>query len=312
MAATFPTSVRPFVAQVDLVSTVIADNVNSLQQEVVALETTLGTAATNENPLVSTWSGTFSQGLLWDTVATRLANIEVGLINGIPNAPYVGTAGGSTITTASKKGLVLQTGSGTSNLLETYNSSSVLGFNLDSSGNPSVGTNPVVYVNSTAYNTLVSATSAASSSAAAKIPLSTVSSAGDLIVGTGSGTVSRLGLGTSGQSLISNGTSALWGTPTDTTKIPLSTVSYAGDLILGTGSGTVGRLGIGTSGQVLTSNGTTASWQTPTTYLATSNATVSAASTTTASSNVVRNMWVSTSTPTSGQGNEGDVWLVYV
>ena len=309
MAATFPSSIRPFVAQVDLVSTVIADNVNSLQQEVVALETTLGTAATNQNPLVSTWAASFTQGLLWGTVADRLANLEAGLLNGIPGAPYVAVAGGSTISTNNNKGLVLRTVSGTTNLLETYNASSVLGFNLDSSGNPKVASANIVYVGSTDYNTLVSATTAASNAAAAKIPLSTVSAAGDLIVGTGSATVSRLGIGTAGQSIITNGSAISWGTPTDTTKIPLSTVTTAGDLILATGSGAVTRLGIGTSGQVLTSNGSTASWQTPTTYLATANASVTAAST---SLGVVRNVWVSTTAPTAGQGNPGDLWVVYV
>jgi hypothetical protein len=308
VAATFPLSPRAFVAQVDLVSTVIADNVNSLQQEVAAIEATFGTAATNQNPLVSTWSGSFTTSLVWGTVADRLNNIEYGLVNGVTNAPYVLTTGGSTVTTSSNKGLVLKTGSGTSNLLETYSSSSALGFNLDSSGNPNVGANPVLYVNSGAYNTLVAATTTVSNSDALKLPLAAFTAVGDLLIGTGSSTYSHLSIGTAGQALVSNGTTATWTTPTDTTKIPLSTVTTAGDLILGTGSASVSRLGIGTSGQVLTSNGTTASWQTPTTYLATSNASVSAAST---SLGVVRNTWISTTAPTSGQGNTGDIWIVY-
>jgi len=308
MAATFPLSVRPFVAQVDLVSTVIADNVNSLQQEVTALETTLGTATTNENPLVSTWSGTFTQGLLWDTIATRLSNIEAGLVNGVANAPYVLLSGGSTIATSGSKGLILKTTAGTANLLESYNSSSVLGFNLDSAGNPNVGTNPVLYVNSGAYNSLVAATTAVSNSDSLKLPLAAYTAMGDILVGTGSSTYGHLSIGTSGQALISNGTTALWGTPTDTTKIPLSTVTSAGDLIVGTSNAAVTRLGAGTSGQVLTSSGSSLSWQTPTTYLATANASVTAAST---SLGVVRNTWVSTTAPTSGQGNDGDIWIVY-
>lgn len=45
------------------------------------------------------------------------------------------------------------------------------------------------------------------------IPKSTVTTAGDLIVGTGSASVGRLGIGTNGQLLQSNGTTATWVTP---------------------------------------------------------------------------------------------------
>ena len=315
MTASYPSSVRAYVARVDLVDTVIADNVNSLQEEVVAIETTLGSAASSKNPLVSTFGATAftttmngTNGTAWATVYDRLTNIENGLLNGIPNAPYVSKAGGSTISTASVKGLVLQTVSGSSNLLESYSSAAALGFNLDSSGTPKVGTSNVLYVGSSDYNTLVSNTSSANSSASGKIPLSTVTTTGDLIVGTGSATVGRLGIGTSGYALVSNGTTATWATPTDTSKIPLSTITTAGDLILGSGASAVSRLGIGTNGQVLTSNGTTASWATPSTpYVNQSNGTVTTAST---SLGVVRNVWVSTSTSPSG-GIDGDIWVVY-
>jgi hypothetical protein len=313
MTASYPGSVRPFVPRVDLVDTIIADNVNSLQEEVKAIETSLGTAAST-SPLVSTFTGTWTTtmngGSAWTTVGDRLRNIEAGLVSGVPNAPYILNSGGSTITTATNKGLVLQTGTGSLNLLESYSSGSVLGFNLDSSGTPKVGSSNVLYVGSTDYNTLVSSISSASGSAGGKVPLSTVTSVGDLIIGTGSGSVGRLALGSSGQSLISNGTTAVWGTPTDTTKIPLSTVTSAGDLILGTGSGSVTRLGIGTNGQVLTSNGTTASWATPSSaFVSTTNGAVTTAST---SSGVVRNIYVNTAAPTTTSGYlDGDIWIVY-
>jgi hypothetical protein len=47
----------------------------------------------------------------------------------------------------------------------------------------------------------------------AAIPKSTVTTAGDLIVGTGNAAVTRLGIGTNGQVLTSNGTTATWATP---------------------------------------------------------------------------------------------------
>ena len=264
MPADYPGLVHSFSPRQDLVDTVIADNVNALQLEVAAVQTVLGSSANSTNPLISTFSGTWSSATSsWGTVGARLLNIEAGLVNGVPNVPYVLKTGGSTITTASNKALVLQAGTGSLNLLESYSSGAVLGFNLDSSGIPKVGTNNVLYVGSTEYVALNTATSSASSSAATKIPLSTVTTAGDLILGTGNATVGRLGIGSSGQALIMSGTSVVWGAPVDATKIPLSTVTTAGDLILGTASSTVGRLGIGTNGHILTSNGTTATWAAP-------------------------------------------------
>lgn len=315
MAASYPSSVRAYVARVDLVDTVIADNVNSLQEEVVAIETTLGSAASSKNPLVSVFGSTAftttmngANNTAWSTVYDRLNNIENGLLNGVPNAPYVARTGGSVIATAGIKGLVLQTVSGSFNLLESYSSGNSLGFNLDSSGIPKVGTANVLYVGSSDYNTLVSNTTSANSNASAKVPLSTVTTAGDLIVGTGSATVTRLGIGTNGYALVSNGTTATWAVPTDTSKVPLSTVTATGDLIVGSGASAVTRIPIGTNGQVLTSNGTTAAWATTATpYVNQSNGTVTTAST---SLGVVRNVWVSTSTSPTG-GIDGDIWIAY-
>ena len=315
MVASYPSSVRAYVPRIDLVDTVIADNVNSLQEEVVALETTLGSAASSKNPLVSVFGSTAftttmngANNSSWLTVYDRLNNIENGLINGITNAPYVSKAGGSTISTASVKGLVLQTVSGSLNLLESYSSAAVLGFNLDSAGIPKVGTANVLYVGSSDYSALTSSISSANSTATGKIPLSTVTTAGDLIVGSGNATVGRLGIGSAGSALVSNGTAASWAVPTDTSKIPLSTINTTGDLIVGNGTASVTRIGIGTNGQILTSNGTTAVWSTTSSNaVSQTNGTVTTAST---SLGVVRNVWVSTSiTPTGGM--DGDIWIAY-
>jgi hypothetical protein len=308
MTAVFPNSVRNYSAQQDLVNTIIADNVNSLQEEVKAIELVIGSAATGQNPLASAWTGSFSQALTWGTLYDRIANIEAGLINGVSTAPYVLTTGGSTIT-SSAINLVLKTSTGTANTFEVRSSTNTLGFNTDSAGIPKVGTANVVYVGSTDYTTLTSATTAASNAAAAKVPLSTVTTAGDLIIGSGNGTVGRLGIGTNGQSLIVSAGSVVWGVPTDTSKIPLATVTTAGDLIVGSGSAAVTRLALGTTGQVLTSNGSAVTWATPNTaYVAQANGVVTSAST---SLGVVRNVWVGTSAPSNSQGSDGDLWVVY-
>jgi hypothetical protein len=309
MTAVFPNSVRNYTAQQDLVNTVIADNVNSLQEEVKQIETVLGSAATSQNPLTSTWSGSFSQATTWGTVYDRLANIESGLVSGVAGAPYPLTSGGSTITTTNNKGLTLRAGATSLNLFESYSYASALGFNLDSAGIPKVSTANILYVGSSDYTSLTSLISANTAAAAAKIPLSTVTTAGDLILGTGNSTVTRLGIGSNGQSLIVSAGSVVWGVPTDTSKIPLATVTTAGDLILGSGAGAVSRLAIGASGTVLTSNGTTASWVAPvTSYVAQSNGTVTTAA---LASGVVRNVYTRTVAPTSSDGSVGDIWIVY-
>ena len=310
MAAQYPVSVRNYDAKVDLVDIVVADNVNSLQEEVRAIETALGVSSTSTSPLISTFAGTWSAATTsWGTLGARLLNIEAGLVSGVgANAPYVLRTGGSQVLTATNVGLSLKTGTGTLALLETYTSANVLGFNVTYLGIPRVGTNNVLYVNSTEYDALVAATTSSSTSAAGKIPLSTVTTAGDLILGTGNATVGRLARGSSGQALVMSGTSVVWATPTDTTKLALSTVTTAGDLIIATGNAAVSRLGIGSNGQVLTSNGTTATWATPiSSYVGQTNGVVTTASTT---SGVVRNIWTSTSAAPTG-GIDGDIWIVY-
>ena len=304
----YPNQIRSYTAEVDLVSTVAADNVNSLQQEIVAIETALGTAAST-NPLTSTFSGSWSTATTsWTTIGDRLNNIEAGLVNGVTNAPYVSKTGGTVVTTTSNVGLKLQMGTGSLNLLETYSTGAALGFNINQLGTPKVGTNNVIYVGSSDYNTLVSNTTSASSVAGAAIPKSIFTAAGQLIYSTSVSTPAALTIGTNGQYL---GITA--GVPTWSTfasYLPLSTLTTNGDILYYSSGNT--RLPIGTAGQVLTVNsgGTLPVWSTPSTaYVSTTNGTVSTASTTSA---VVRNISTSTASPTSGQGADGDVWLVYV
>ena len=309
MTASFPSSVRSYVPRVDLVDTVIADNVNSLQEEIRAIETVIGTATTNQSPLISTWTGTFNTTTNWTTLYDRIANIEAGLVNGVSSGPYVYTGGGSTVTTTNNKGVILRAGASSLNLIEAYSYANTLNFNLDSAGLPKVGTNNVLYVNSTEYNALTTADTNNTTLANQKVALSTVTTAGDLIVGSGNATVTRLGRGTSGQALIMSGTSVVWGTPTDTTKVALASYTAAGDLLVGTGAGSVTNLGIGTNGQVLTSNGTTTTWQTPNTaYVGQTNGVVTTAA---IGSGVVRNVYARTAAPTSSDGSVGDIWIVY-
>ena len=81
------------------------------------------------------------------------------------------------------------------------------------------------------------------------VPLSTVTTQGDLIVATGAGAVTRLGVGSSGQILTSNGTT------------PAYTSTVTGTLNNGTLTGTLtAASSAGTSGQLLSSTGTGVQW----------------------------------------------------
>ena len=76
MTALYPSSVKSFTTKVDFTDTVLAEHVNSLQDEVRALESTLGTYIN----VGSGWVGSFDQITTnWNTLKDRLANIEYGL-----------------------------------------------------------------------------------------------------------------------------------------------------------------------------------------------------------------------------------------
>jgi hypothetical protein len=162
----FPGATRPFTPKVDLVNTIYADHVNALQEEVGAIEDTLGAAT-----LTSDYTGSFSATTDWETVSDRLVNIERGLANGVASAPYVRNDGDTLQAAAGTVGLLIKSSAGNSaNLFETRNSSNVLGFRVDASGTPFVGNKQVLFVDGTAYGDL--ATSLAAVVAAATTTVS--------------------------------------------------------------------------------------------------------------------------------------------
>lgn len=91
MPAYYPSSLRNnFSTKVDFVTTVFAEHVNSLQEEVTAIETVIGTTPTAS----SGWVGSFNTTTTnWPTLKARINNIEFGL-----KAAYEGRvpAGGTT------------------------------------------------------------------------------------------------------------------------------------------------------------------------------------------------------------------------
>lgn len=160
MAAQFPSQVRTWTPKIDLVNTVFADHVNLLQEEVRAVQTSIGIDA-----LTSTWSGAFSQTPTWTDLGDRLTNIEAGLINGVVGSVYFKKTGDTVTPTAGTVGLALKTSSGTANLVEARSAANVLNFNVDKDGLPKVASASVVYVGSSDHTALTSATAAAQAQA---------------------------------------------------------------------------------------------------------------------------------------------------
>ena len=122
MTASYPASVKSFTTKVDFTDTVLAEHVNTLQEEVNSLQANIGTYIKTG----SGWVGTFDTvTTAWDTLKDRLANIEYGLKDVYDE--YVSDVGGSTIVSAANgtKSLVIKSKSGqTANLIEFQTSAS--------------------------------------------------------------------------------------------------------------------------------------------------------------------------------------------
>lgn len=97
MPASYPLSVRPFTTKVNVVDIVDAADPNSLQEEVVAIETTLGV-----NPALSTTpvsSNSFANSTQFTTLVQRLTNIETGIVADT-HTQYIKRTGNEVITNA--------------------------------------------------------------------------------------------------------------------------------------------------------------------------------------------------------------------
>lgn len=200
MAATYPGDVKVFTDHVDITEIVYAAHVNTLQDEVNAIETTIGkniqvstTVTASSTPVFNANSATYA------SLALRLANIERGVV-GDTHTQYVKNAGGSTITPSSSgtKGIVIQAASGqTANLQEWKNS----------------GGTTVSYVDA---NGVINGA----------IPTGTVTTKGDLIVGNASGAPVRIGVGSDGTFLKAD-SSATNGVAWSSVPDPSLAYSYA-------------------------------------------------------------------------------------
>jgi hypothetical protein len=141
--AYYPSQVTSFPRKVDLTSLVVANDVNSVYDEVEQTQQYLGI-----NPqTVSTWTvGTvdFTAPKAWTNLGERIGNIEVGLYQAYTNR--VSTLGGSTITSSGTTvvGLILKpvtsqsvnileikNAAGSSNLLTVNTSGTLMAITID-------------------------------------------------------------------------------------------------------------------------------------------------------------------------------------
>jgi hypothetical protein len=147
VTTSYPASVKSFTTKVDFTDTVLAEHVNSLQNEVTALQENLGTYIKTG----SGWVGSFDLiTTSWNTLKDRLANMEYGIKDIYDD--YASKSGGSTITPSgtSVVGLNIKATSGqTANLFEVRNSSNTVVFSVDSSGVPEYSGETVATVEGT-------------------------------------------------------------------------------------------------------------------------------------------------------------------
>jgi hypothetical protein len=133
VTASYPVTVKSFSTKVDFTDTILAEHVNSLQDEVNVIEANLGTYIRTG----SGWVGSFDQiTSSWNTLKDRIANIEYGLYTAYNE--HTSINGGSTIQSAATgtTSLIIKAkASQTADLLDFQLSDGTVVSKIDASGN---------------------------------------------------------------------------------------------------------------------------------------------------------------------------------
>lgn len=127
MTAAYPVSIKSFTTKVDFSGTVLAEHINSLQDEVNAIQVTLGTSIATG----SGWVGEFDLVTSnWSTLKDRITNIEYGIKDLFDlQSGYVSKTGGSSIVSSTNgtTSLIVKSKSGqTANLAEFQTSTATV------------------------------------------------------------------------------------------------------------------------------------------------------------------------------------------
>ena len=232
MPASYPTTVKTFNTKVNLTDIVDASHPNSVQEEVVAIETILGISpnvSTTPNPA----TGFAATSAAYASLAARLANIENGIVGDSHNQ-YL------------KVGVFTAKGQVASST------------GIGSVGAVAVGTNGFLL---TADSTTATGVKWAAPSTDL-ILKSMLTTKGDLVVTTAAATPVRLGVGTNGQVLVADSAQAAgvrWGAAAATDAVSAALVDAKGDLIVGSANDAVARLPVGANGLSLVADSAAAS-----------------------------------------------------
>lgn len=218
MVASYPTSVRIFTTKVDNDDINYAAHINDLQDEVVALQQTIGTSPQGSFGTLKARVGDLETGKS-DVTHNHSHNSLTGLTTGNPHTQYLLR---SVLTT--KGDIAVFDGTGWARL----------GVGADGSG--------LVADSSTSTGLRWSASNAVTSSS--------YTAKGDVLVGTGSETFAALSVGPNGRALLADSSTSTGLAWSGTAPLLNGDFDAKGDLLVGTGSNTKTRLPIGSNGEV--------------------------------------------------------------
>ena len=104
MVASYPSSVRVFTTKVNITEIIDASHPNEIQEEVVAIQTALGTVPATSTTPSST--GTFiATSTAFANLTARLANIETGIVADT-HTQYIKRVNGTVTTASTSSGVV--------------------------------------------------------------------------------------------------------------------------------------------------------------------------------------------------------------
>lgn len=136
----FPAAIPTFTTKIDIYDVLFASHVNGLQNEVVAIASSLGVNP-HVSPVVSPGTSFITAATTHATLGARLSNIENG-VAGDSHTQYAKTAGGSTILSSATGVVGLNVramAAQTANILECRNSAGTVVFAVTAAGAVEIG-----------------------------------------------------------------------------------------------------------------------------------------------------------------------------